>query len=79
MKREPFGALFLYIQTYTMKSILDMKRATRFVCYKSELQKKRTHNRKRSYFSKLKRACDSLQDKRMLEASYPWMKLFNQG
>jgi hypothetical protein len=79
MKREPFGALFLILKTNLMKSMLDIKRATRFVCYKSELQKKRTHNRKRSYFSKLKRACDSLQDKRMLEVSYPWMKLFNQG
>ena len=56
-----------------------MKRATRFVCYKSDAQKKRTHNRKRSYFSKLKRACDRLNDERMLEAQYPWMKLFNQG
>jgi hypothetical protein len=60
-----------------MKSILDLKRATRFILYKSEAQKKRTRNRQRSYFSGLKRACDNLQDKRMLEASYPWMKQFN--
>lgn len=60
-----------------MKSILDSKRAVRFVCYKSDAQKKRTRNRKRSYFSKLRRACDRLNDQRMLEAYYPWMKLFN--
>jgi hypothetical protein len=48
-----------------MKSILDLKRAYRFFLYKSDAQKKRTHNRTRSHFSRLKKACDELNDKRI--------------
>ena len=47
-------------------SKIDLKRAVRFLFYKSEDKKQRTRKRKRSIFSDIRRKEDELNDMRIM-------------